>query len=67
MVACVGGGSNAIGMFHAFMEDVDAGDVKLVGVEAGGGGTDARHSATLTYGSPGVMHGTRTYLLQVCA
>jgi len=66
VVACVGGGSNAIGMFHPFVADVDAGDVKLVGVEAGGKGMDALNSATLTQGSPGVLHGTRTYLLQVC-
>lgn len=65
VVACVGGGSNAIGMFHPFVADVDAGDVKLVGVEAGGKGMDALNSATLTQGSPGVLHGTRTYLLQV--
>lgn len=65
VVACVGGGSNAIGMFHPFVGDVDAGDVKLVGVEAGGKGMDALNSATLTQGSPGVLHGTRTYLLQV--
>lgn len=65
VVACVGGGSNAIGMFHPFVGDVDAGDVKLVGVEAGGKGMDALNSATLTMGSPGVLHGTRTYLLQV--
>ncbi|CAM9828625.1 unnamed protein product, partial [Ectocarpus fasciculatus] len=64
VVACVGGGSNAIGMFHPFVGDVDAGDVKLVGVEAGGKGMDALNSATLTQGSPGVLHGTRTYLLQ---
>ena len=66
VVACVGGGSNAIGMFHPFVADVDNGDVKLVGVEAGGKGMDALNSATLTQGSPGVLHGTRTYLLQVC-
>lgn len=65
VVACVGGGSNAIGMFHPFVGDVDAGDVKLVGVEAGGKGMDALNSATLTQGRPGVLHGTRTYLLQV--
>lgn len=62
VIACVGGGSNAIGMFGRFLAD---GDVKLVGVEAGGDGVDtARHSATLTGGTPGVLHGTRTYLLQ---
>ena len=62
VVACVGGGSNAIGMFHAFVPDKD---VKLIGVEAGGDGVDTpRHSATLALGTPGVLHGTRTYLLQ---
>jgi len=62
VVACVGGGSNAIGMFHAFVKDAS---VKLVGVEAGGDGVDTdRHSATLAAGKPGVLHGTRTYLLQ---
>lgn len=62
VVACVGGGSNAIGMFHPFIEDKE---VKLVGVEAGGDGVDTeRHSATLAAGKPGVLHGTRTYLLQ---
>lgn len=65
VVACVGGGSNAIGIFHPFVADVDAGDVKLMGVEAGGKGMDAINSATLTQGTPGVLHGTRTYLLQV--
>lgn len=65
VVACVGGGSNAIGMFHPFMQDVDDGKVKLVGVEAGGKGMTALNSATLTMGTPGVLHGTRTYLLQV--
>mmetsp|Transcript_4399 Transcript_4399/g.12780 ORF Transcript_4399/g.12780 Transcript_4399/m.12780 type:complete len:363 (+) Transcript_4399:1-1089(+) len=62
VVACVGGGSNAIGMFHPFVGDKS---VKLVGVEAGGDGVDTdRHSATLAAGTPGVLHGTRTYLLQ---
>ena len=62
VVACVGGGSNAIGMFHAFVPDKG---VKLVGVEAGGEGVGTkRHSATLALGTPGVLHGTRTYLLQ---
>ena len=59
-VACVGGGSNAIGLFHAFLDD----PVRLIGVEAAGEGLDARHAATLTLGRPGVLHGTRTYLLQ---
>jgi tryptophan synthase beta subunit len=62
VVACVGGGSNSIGMFHAFIPDAG---VALVGVEAGGDGVKTlRHSATLTAGTPGVLHGTKTYLLQ---
>ncbi|KAI8333500.1 tryptophan synthase beta subunit-like PLP-dependent enzyme [Choanephora cucurbitarum] len=62
VVACVGGGSNSIGMFHPFIEDKT---VRIVGVEAGGDGVDTeKHSATLTKGTPGVLHGTRTYLLQ---
>lgn len=62
VIACVGGGSNAIGMFHPFLEDKT---VRIVGVEAGGDGVDTeKHSATLTKGTPGVLHGTRTYLLQ---
>eukprot|EP00164_Ancoracysta_twista_P004437 GFYU01005989.1.p1 GENE.GFYU01005989.1~~GFYU01005989.1.p1 ORF type:complete len:398 (-),score=109.76 GFYU01005989.1:188-1381(-) len=62
VVACVGGGSNAIGMFHPFVNDTD---VELVGVEAGGDGIDTpRHSSTISAGTPGVLHGTRTYLIQ---
>jgi tryptophan synthase beta subunit len=62
VLACVGGGSNAIGMFAAFLDEPT---VALVGVEAGGDGVDTgRHSATLGAGRPGVLHGTRTYLLQ---
>jgi tryptophan synthase len=62
VVACVGGGSNAVGMFHPFSSDPS---VKMLGVEAGGDGIDtARHSATLTGGSIGVLHGVRTYVLQ---
>lgn len=62
VVACVGGGSNAVGMFYPFSKDPS---VKLLGVEAGGDGVDtARHSATLTGGSKGVLHGVRTYILQ---
>ena len=62
VVACVGGGSNCIGMFSAFLGDAG---VALIGVEAGGEGVHtARHSATLAHGTPGVLHGTRTYLLQ---
>ena len=62
VVACVGGGSNAIGAFHAFLNDDN---VKLVGVEAGGEGVETdRHSATLTAGRTGVLHGSKSYLLQ---
>lgn len=62
LVAAVGGGSNAIGLFHPFLDEKD---VKMVGVEAGGKGLDgAQHCASLTTGSPGVLHGNRTYLLQ---
>ena len=60
-VACVGGGSNAIGLFHAFRDD----PVRLIGVEAGGEGLETgRHAATLAAGRPGVLHGALTYLLQ---
>lgn len=62
VAACVGGGSNAIGIFHAFLDDAD---VELHGYEAAGDGIDTgRHAATITGGSPGVFQGTRTYLLQ---
>jgi len=62
VVACVGGGSNAIGMFSGFLDDED---VELVGVEAAGEGLESgRHSATLTLGTPGVLHGSLSYLLQ---
>ena len=62
VVACVGGGSNAIGMFHPFLDDPD---VEIHGVEAAGDGVETqRHAATLTKGSPGVLHGARSYLLQ---
>lgn len=61
-VACVGGGSNAIGLFTAFIDDKD---VKLVGIEAGGDGFDTgRHAATITAGEVGILHGARSYLLQ---
>ncbi|MDQ5909092.1 MAG: tryptophan synthase beta chain, partial [Pseudomonadota bacterium] len=61
LVACVGGGSNAIGLFHPFLNDRD---VAIYGVEAGGSGIDTgRHAATLCAGRPGVLHGNRTYLL----
>jgi tryptophan synthase beta chain len=62
VIACVGGGSNAIGLFHAFIPDDD---VRLIGCEAGGDGLDTgRHAATLTGGSQGVLHGMRTFVLQ---
>lgn len=61
IIACVGGGSNAMGMFYPFLED----DVSLIGVEAAGKGVDTNfHAATLTKGSKGVLHGSLTYLLQ---
>jgi len=62
ITACVGGGSNAIGMFHEFLDDVPA--VELVGVEAAGEGLKGRHAASLTMGDPGVLHGAMTMLLQ---
>jgi tryptophan synthase beta chain len=62
VLACVGGGSNAIGIFHAFIDDQD---VALIGCEAGGDGLKTgRHAATVAGGSPGVIHGMRTFLLQ---
>ncbi|MCL4745382.1 MAG: tryptophan synthase subunit beta [Burkholderiaceae bacterium] len=62
IVACVGGGSNAIGIFHPY---IDEPGVRLIGVEAGGEGIDSgRHAASLSAGFPGVLHGNRTYLLQ---
>ncbi len=62
LVACVGGGSNAIGLFHPFLEDKD---VAMYGVEAGGLGLATnQHAAPLTAGTPGVLHGNRTYLMQ---
>ena len=62
VMACVGGGSNAIGIFHAFIEDEG---VRLIGLEAGGAGVETgKHAATIVGGSPGVLHGTRTYVLQ---
>ncbi len=61
LVACVGGGSNAIGMFHPFISDTD---VELYGVEAGGDGVETgRHAAPLSAGRPGVLHGNRTYVM----
>jgi tryptophan synthase beta chain len=59
-VACVGGGSNAMGIFYPFIDD----DVRLIGVEAAGEGLDKRNAATLTNGTPGVLHGAMSYLLQ---
>jgi tryptophan synthase beta chain len=62
LVACIGGGSNAIGLFHPFLDDKG---VKIYGVEAAGHGLDTdKHAASLTGGRPGVLHGNRTYLLQ---
>lgn len=62
LVACVGGGSNAIGLFHPFLADED---VKMYGVEAGGDGLETgRHAAPLNCGIPGVLHGNRTYLME---
>ncbi|ATJ86816.1 tryptophan synthase subunit beta [Ralstonia solanacearum] len=62
VIACVGGGSNAMGIFYPY---IDHADVKLIGVEAAGEGIESgRHAASLTGGSPGVLHGNRTYLLQ---
>ncbi|KAB7742910.1 tryptophan synthase subunit beta [Parvibaculum sedimenti] len=62
LVACVGGGSNAMGLFHPFLDDSG---VEIVGVEAGGHGIETgEHSASILGGSPGVLHGNRTYLLQ---
>ena len=62
MIACIGGGSNAIGLFHPFLDDEN---IEIIGVEAGGHGLDTEeHCASLTGGKPGVLHGNRTYLLQ---
>jgi len=63
LVACIGGGSNAMGLFHPFLDDPS---VRLIGVEAGGHGLDTvdGHAASLNGGKPGVLHGNRTYLLQ---
>ena len=62
VLACVGGGSNAIGIFHRFISDPN---VRLIGLEAGGDGVETgRHAATISGGSPGVLHGTRSYVLQ---
>jgi tryptophan synthase beta chain len=62
VLACVGGGSNAIGIFHPFIDDAS---VRLIGLEAGGDGVETgKHAATITGGTPGVLHGTRTFVLQ---
>lgn len=61
IVAAIGGGSNAMGLFHPFLDDRD---IKIIGVEAGGYGLDSLHAASLTGGRPGVLHGNKTYLLQ---
>ena len=62
VIACVGGGSNAMGIFHRFLDDAS---VRLVGVEAGGDGVETgRHAARLSGGSRGVLHGAATYVLQ---
>lgn len=62
LIACVGGGSNAMGLFHPFVGDAG---VRMIGVEAGGDGVETgRHAAPLTAGTPGVLHGNRTYLMQ---
>lgn len=62
VLACVGGGSNAIGIFHPFIDDKD---VRLIGLEAGGSGVETgKHAATIVGGTPGVLHGTRSYVLQ---
>jgi tryptophan synthase beta chain len=62
VIACVGGGSNAIGMFYPYIEEAG---VQLIGVEAGGHGiASGKHAATLSAGTPGVLHGNRTYLIQ---
>ncbi len=61
LVASIGGGSNAIGLFHPFLDDPD---VKMLGVEAAGHGLDKQHAASLAGGRPGILHGNKTYLLQ---
>jgi tryptophan synthase beta chain len=61
LVAAIGGGSNAIGLFHPFLDDPD---VKMLGVEAAGHGLDKQHAASLAGGAPGILHGNKTYLLQ---
>src|SRR5436853_5475728 len=60
LIACIGGGSNAMGLFHPFLDDPS---VEIYGVEAAGHGLDSLHAASITGGRPGVLHGNRTYLL----
>jgi tryptophan synthase beta chain len=61
LVAAIGGGSNAIGLFHPFLDDPE---VRMLGIEAAGHGLDKQHAASLAGGSPGILHGNKTYLLQ---
>jgi tryptophan synthase beta chain len=61
LVACIGGGSNALGLFHPFLDDKD---VAMLGIEAAGHGLDKEHAASLAGGRPGILHGNKTYLLQ---
>jgi tryptophan synthase beta chain len=61
LVAAIGGGSNAIGLFHPFLDDAD---VKMLGIEAAGHGLDKQHAASLAGGRPGILHGNKTFLLQ---
>ena len=61
LVAAIGGGSNAIGLFHPFLDDPD---VRMLGIEAAGHGLDKEHAASLAGGGPGILHGNKTYLLQ---
>jgi len=62
IIACIGGGSNAMGLFHSFLDDDK---VEIIGVEAGGKGVNSKlHAASLTGGKPGILHGNKTYLLQ---
>jgi tryptophan synthase beta chain len=60
LVACIGGGSNAMGLFHPFLDDKE---VEIYGVEAAGHGLDKQHAASIAGGKPGILHGNRTYLL----
>ncbi|MBF0563698.1 MAG: tryptophan synthase subunit beta [Nitrospirae bacterium] len=65
LIACVGGGSNAMGLFHAFLKDKDAGNAEFVGVEAGGLGIESgKHAARFSGGFPGVLQGCKTYVLE---